>query len=285
MSGENNNSYGKIIPMSSGKKLSIGQFANLTGVSKSTLMYYDKVGIFRPQERGANNYRMYAPNQLTTINQIRVMSALGMPIKMMRRVVKSRNPEKISEMIRESLHDIDAQIKWLETSKQLAETICDLIDMGVEVEKSGEVHGICVKFMDALNIWVGEKNEWDSEGNFYERFSKFLNLSKNKGYNPAFPIGGLFESLPAYVENSSLPDRFFYVNPGGKELRPEGNYLMGYSYGYYGESGDLAARMNEYANEHGIETVGPVYNVYLLDEVSVADPSKYLMRASVRVKE
>ncbi|MDR0520139.1 MAG: MerR family transcriptional regulator [Clostridiales Family XIII bacterium] len=285
MSGEKFKNSEKEIPLPSGKNLTISQFARLTGISKSTLMYYDKLGIFRPQERGANNYRKYAPNQLTTINQIRVMSALGMSIKKMQSVVKGRNPESIASIIRGSLHDIDAQIAWLETSKRLAETICQLIDMGMEVEKNGEVDGISIRAMNEWGIWVGEKNEWDGEGSFYDRFGNFLSISKNKGYNPAFPIGGLFESLASYVENSSLPDRFFYVNPDGREVRPAGNYLVGYAYGYYGDAGDLAARMSDYAEKNGIETVGPVYNVYLLDEVSVADPSEYLMRASVLVKE
>jgi len=275
-------SNGKI--KSEGASLSISQFAKLSGISKSTLMYYDNIGLFRPLMRGSNNYRLYALNQITAVNQIRVMSALGMPVKVMQKVMNNRNPEAIKQMIGESLGGIDAQIEWMKKSKELAATVYELIDMGIEAEKSGEEFIISVMMMEERNLLFGVENEWGSDENFFDKFGNFLSISMKEGHNPAFPIGGMFESLSSYVENSSLPDRFFYISPDGKDKRPAGKYLIGYARGYYGVAGDLAIRMNDYIAKHKLETIGPVYNVYLHDEISVADPNNYLMRASVMIE-
>ncbi|MDR3225369.1 MAG: MerR family DNA-binding transcriptional regulator [Clostridiales Family XIII bacterium] len=265
-------------------RLSISQFAKLTGISKSTLMYYDNIGLFSPLMRGSNNYRYYALNQITAINQIRVLSSLGMPVKMMQELVHDRKPETIQKLIKGSFGEIDAQIDWMRKSRKLAETVSELIDMGIEAEKSGEEFKISVIQMAERNILVGRKNEWKREESFFKKFGDFLSISMKEGHNAAFPIGGMFESLSTYLENSSLPDRFFYIYPDGKETRPAGKYLVGYARGYYGVAGDIAVRMNDYSLKHKLKAVGPVYNVYLLDEISVADPNNYLMRASVRVE-
>jgi len=264
--------------------LTISQFAKVTGMHKSTLMYYDKIGLFSPLIRGSNNYRYYALNQITAVNQIRVLSILGMPVKVMQQVVRNREPGAIKKLLEGTFGEIDAQIDWMQDSRKLAGIVTELIGMGIEAENNGEEFIISVKKMKSRRLLIGRKNEWERDESFFSKFGDFLSISMKEGHNAAFPIGGMFENLSSYVENSSLPDRFFYIHPDGKHKRPAGDYLVGYTRGYYGDAGDLAFRINDYAAKHKLETVGPVYNVYLHDEISVASPSNYLMRASVMIK-
>ncbi|WP_418657894.1 MerR family DNA-binding transcriptional regulator, partial [Clostridioides difficile] len=37
-----------------------GEFAKLCGISKQTLIFYDKIGIFPPEYKDKNNYRYYS---------------------------------------------------------------------------------------------------------------------------------------------------------------------------------------------------------------------------------
>nr|WP_243686653.1 MerR family DNA-binding transcriptional regulator [Clostridioides difficile] len=37
-----------------------GEFAKLCGISKQTLIFYDKIGIFSPEYKDKNNYRYYS---------------------------------------------------------------------------------------------------------------------------------------------------------------------------------------------------------------------------------
>jgi effector-binding domain-containing protein len=43
--------------------------------------------------------------------------------------------------------------------------------------------------------------------------------------------------------------------------------------------------MAVFAEENGLTFTGPVYNVYLSNEVSEVEPERYLMRASATVTE
>ena len=61
--------------------------------------------------------------------------------------------------------------------------------------------------------------------------------------------------------------------------------MVGYTRGYYSRTNDLPARMAEFAKKNGLLFNGPVYNIYLFDEVSVVDPDWYLLQASASVRE
>ncbi|EGT4207022.1 MerR family DNA-binding transcriptional regulator, partial [Clostridioides difficile] len=43
-----------------------GEFAKLCGISKQTLIFYDKIGIFSPEYKDKNNYRYYSVYQYDT---------------------------------------------------------------------------------------------------------------------------------------------------------------------------------------------------------------------------
>lgn len=47
-----------------------GEFAKICSVSKQTLIYYDRVGIFSPDITGSNGYRYYSYTQIETFTVI-----------------------------------------------------------------------------------------------------------------------------------------------------------------------------------------------------------------------
>ena len=61
-------------------KLSVSQFAELHGVNKRTLHYYDKVGIFVPAFKESNHYRYYSHTQSIAFENIRMLRELNMSI-------------------------------------------------------------------------------------------------------------------------------------------------------------------------------------------------------------
>ena len=52
--------------------LTTGQFAKIVRVSKDTLFYYDKIGLFKPEIVSKNGYRYYSYNQYYTFNQLQL---------------------------------------------------------------------------------------------------------------------------------------------------------------------------------------------------------------------
>ncbi len=60
---------------------SIGQMAKKFALSRSTLLYYDKIGLLKPSERSSSNYRLYTEEDYQKMVQIDVYRQAGMPLK------------------------------------------------------------------------------------------------------------------------------------------------------------------------------------------------------------
>ena len=93
----------------------------------------------------------------------------------------------------------------------------------------------------------------------------------------------MFDSFDTFLSYPGKPTYFFSVDPKGLDKRPAARYVSAFHRGYYGETAGIAERMNKYIKEQGLEPVGPVYNIFLHDELSIDDPKNYLMNATVEV--
>jgi len=89
--------------------------------------------------------------------------------------------------------------------------------------------------------------------------------------------------MDRFMKTPSKPDNFFSIDPTGVHTRKAGEYLVGFARGYYGELGDLPQRMAVYMKKNNIAVFGPVYIIYLLDEICIHEASRYLAQACVAV--
>ena len=61
-------------------KMTTAQFAELHGVNRRTLHYYDDIGLFSPCQKGENGYRYYDASQSIVFEYIRMLKELNMSI-------------------------------------------------------------------------------------------------------------------------------------------------------------------------------------------------------------
>jgi effector-binding domain-containing protein len=61
--------------------------------------------------------------------------------------------------------------------------------------------------------------------------------------------------------------------------------VTGYTRGNYGQSAALYKRLLAYIEQHNLEICGPAFETYPLNEISISDPDRYLMRISITVKQ
>jgi DNA-binding transcriptional MerR regulator len=261
--------------------LSISKFSELTGICRSTLIYYDEIDLFKPMSRGENNYRYYSHRQIITVNLINVMRDLDIPVKVIKALAYDRTPEKIHGLLAEQEKQLKDKVHWLKDAQKIIRTLRKLLNLGMDAEEDI----ISIHEMDALPLILGPENDFGESASFYNGFLRFCGQAKTKGFNLSYPIGGYFADMDAFFNEPSRPNRFFFVNPDGKEARDAGLYLTGYTRGYYGQTNDLPQRLDDYIREHSLIPQGPVYNIYLFDEISVTDPNQYLLQATVRVSK
>lgn len=82
--------------------LRIGEFSRVCRVPSKTLRYYDEIGLFRPARVDTSTgYRLYALDQLPTLNRILAMRDLGFSLEQVAALVDA--PASSAAMIREML--------------------------------------------------------------------------------------------------------------------------------------------------------------------------------------
>jgi DNA-binding transcriptional MerR regulator len=267
-----------------GDFLTVKEFSKFVGMPVSTLHYYDSEGVFCPAKHGVtfkNKYRFYSPMQITTIKMIKVLKNVGVSLKDIIELNINRSPEKLIKLLTSCRSDVMENIRFFHEVLSVINTFLEQLIEGMGVTESN----ISVSFMSEKSIILGGLNDFNGSTDFYGEFIRFCEGEHEPRLNLSYPVGGYWSDMSEFSNEPSRPMRFFSLDPKGYEKRSEGLYLNGYTRGYYGDTGDLPQRMVAYAQEHGLTFTGPVYNIYLFDEVSISNPKEYLLQVSAAVTE
>jgi effector-binding domain-containing protein len=212
---------------------------------------------------------------------IRVLTEIGVPLKTIKELKHTRTPENLLKLLRKHREEIAEKIHFLRDVYSVINTYNELLYEAISVTETD----ITVTKMSEKKIILGEITDFSGTTGFYREFVRFCRGSYKPELNMSYPVGGYWESMDEFLDEPSKSMRFFSLDPKGNENKPEGLYLTGYTRGYYGKTNDLPKKMAAYAKKHGLIFTGPVYNIYLSDDLSVIDPDKYLLQVSASVRE
>ena len=261
--------------------LTIGKFSELTNVPVTTLIYYDNKGIFNPVHRGDNNYRYYSYFQTVTIKLLNVLKDLDVPLNTIKTLTKDRTPEVLLELLLQKEQEIPDKLTHLCEVQKIIRVFSEHIRKGINAENNH----VSVKYLPQEHFSLDVPNDFSREDSFYEAFLRYCRDAYKKGKNLSYPVGGWWSSMNKFLENPIRPEYFFSVDPDGDRDKSVGQYLVGYTQCFYGEINDLPQRMVAYANKHRLNFNGPMFNIFLFDEVSTIAPDRYLLQASIAVFE
>ena len=92
----------------------ISELAAAQGVSRQCLIWYDRIGLFRPERVDpGNGYRYYSSDQLDALDTIMMMKATGMPLEQIRKELEDYSTSSSQRTLDESIVEIDRKISAL----------------------------------------------------------------------------------------------------------------------------------------------------------------------------
>jgi len=262
------------------KTLSIQEFSKISDVEASTLRYWDEINLFSPVARNPeNNYRHYTLAQLLTLNFVTTLSSLDIPLKVIAELREKRDPDQLLAILQKLEKRMDMEMRNLRYRYSVIHARRELIQMGMKADENT----ISVEALDEREMIIWPRNEYNEGDTFLDPLAKHVAHLSEYQVSLSFPVGGRHDNMETFLERPGCPDNFFSLDPIGSYVRKAGNYLVGYVRGYYGELGDLPERMVAYAKENNIPLSGPVFTMYLHEEISTTDPSQYLAKCSIAV--
>ena len=93
----------------------IAEVERLSGLSRDTIRYYERIGLLAPAPRASNGYRAYEPHTLVVLGFIRSAQQIGFSLEQVRAALPHlRHPpercEDLLSALRAKREDILAQI-------------------------------------------------------------------------------------------------------------------------------------------------------------------------------
>ena len=119
------------------KFMTIQQFSERTGISKSALRFYEQKQLLLPQERSANGYRVYAENQIATVKLISSLRLADLSIKEIKAYLAESNEAIRQQMLDDWLHNIKKKRDLLNVSLRYLESESFMNEIYL-IEKSPE---------------------------------------------------------------------------------------------------------------------------------------------------
>lgn len=98
----------------------IGRLAREFGLSRSSLLHYDSIGLLSPLDRNASGYRLYSEAMVERLRRICAYRGTGMPLKRIAQILeRDAKPDSARAPLLKRLEEINHAIKALRTQQRL----------------------------------------------------------------------------------------------------------------------------------------------------------------------
>ena len=100
------------------KLLTVGQMARGAKLSRTALLYYERLGLLRPSARSPSGYRLYDQAEVERLRALRVYREAGVPMADIGQLLSAGHSESAAVLERRMV-EIDGQVRHLRTQQRL----------------------------------------------------------------------------------------------------------------------------------------------------------------------
>lgn len=264
-----------------------GQFAKMFDIEKSTLHYYDSIGLISPLITGDNKYRYYSWQQFDEITLILTLRELGMPVAEIKEYIKNRTPQRFAQLLNETSDELEKRLstilrlqKFINGRRKITEEAINAKTDMIQIQDFPEEYFYVTRFEGDPHI-IDEVYHY--EGN-HNQTLKLLDI-----YSP-YSVGEI-TNINSLTHKKIIHHEFFQTKLTGKNdytapwIRPKGKYLTIYHKEGYWKTPKYQKKLINYAHENHLKTDEYFYDEYLLDELSLTDDKSYLIKISILIKD
>lgn len=117
----------------------IGELSKHQNISRQTLIYYDKIGLFCPAYTDpSNGYRYYSPAQLDYLDTILILKKIGFSLDEIKEHMKHYTMERSIAALQKQLVVINRRIEELQMLKSRVKQRCTQMESCLCAQHEGE---------------------------------------------------------------------------------------------------------------------------------------------------
>ena len=265
--------------------LRISDFARFCGVTKNTLILYEKMGLLVPENRTENGYRYYAVNQLFSLIIISVLKAAGMTLKEIKKYIDTFENDSFISLLSERKRMLEKELAHISHMKDMLENTISITERSISeirpdpvLEEHEEQYMLVVHFSPEES----RKERMFKTGNHYKYcLDKGLSKSLLSGFiqSKAAIESGCYNNDEGYFceIDSVVRNKMLYIKPKGK-------YAVLYHQGTYDTINATYERLLDYIRSEGLTIIGNAYDYELLGYLSTKDQEKFIVKVAIEVE-
>lgn len=271
------------------KLFSIGEISRQQNISRQTLIFYDKIGLFRPAYVDPENgYRYYSAAQLDYLDTICIMKRIGFSLDEIREHMKSYTVEDSIVALRRQLGAIERQIDELQMIKSRVEHRCATLEHAVAIHDGNArvtvervprqyilVHEVAAPYsLEQVSIATKEC--------FVRSFGEKLPIFFQSG--AIVPYERICRGRYTEAAAVFLPIERMEGIADVVEL-PAGRCVCTYHMGDYASVGRSYERILRYCRDCGLRIISDSYEFAINDYLSTGNEDEYITKIMLYIEE
>ncbi len=139
----------------------IGQLAKEFGLSRSTLLYYDSIGLFSPSGRSRSNYRTYTGADRSRLKQICTYRKTGLALQDIRRIMQARGRRGVLPLLEKRLGALNSEIRALRGQQHFIVTLLKNDRLLSQIRVMDKESWI--RLLEAAGLDQAARDKWHTE--------------------------------------------------------------------------------------------------------------------------
>ena len=260
----------------------IGELSKYQNIPKQTLIFYDKIGLFRPAYVDPNNgYRYYSSAQIDRLDTILIMKKIGFSLKEIKEYMKNYTIDSSLTILRKQLTVIEQQIQELRMiQSRLLHRCVQMENARNYMETETAVVTETVQEQYLLTQKVDEPYRMSeisiaTKKCFAEAFRNHLPVFFQSGV--IVPLQRIRTGRYTEASTAFLP---IEKTEGLKNLCriPAGTCACTYHVGDYLSIGRSYDRLLDYCDSRGLEILSDSYEFCINDYLTTKDENEYITK-------
>lgn len=263
---------------------SIGELAGYQKISKQTLIFYDKIDLFKPAyTHPQTGYRYYSAMQLDTLDTIMIMKTIGFSLDEIKDYMANRNFETSSESFRHQIDVIDSQIAKLSgikkrllqkcaTQDAFRQQISQMPHQNVHTEN---VHGRYIFCQPVAPPYTLTEISIATKKCFTTAAAKNVPIFYEVGVS--VPMQRLLAGEYVAASLAFLSSEYA-ENISELQYLPAGRCVVAYHYGEYLKIDGTYEKIFEYCKENHLDIISDSYEFCIHDNLTTGNEKEYITK-------
>ncbi|MCG7586555.1 MerR family transcriptional regulator [Photobacterium sp. OFAV2-7] len=137
--------------------LTVTQLAKACNISRTTVLYYERVGLLKPTSRSENGYRWYGKEEVQRLQTILSYRSFGLPVKEIAPLIEPHDDIKSEQTLRNQFNALEQEIQTL---RQQQKAIVMLLEQPVLLEQNMMTKERWVEIMRMAGLSEQDMTNW-----------------------------------------------------------------------------------------------------------------------------